>query len=261
MVRAILAGTKTQTRRIFTPRVRLRGTVRADYADLLPEAAGYEARAASSLPAQMNQHGAVSVLAENGRYLGVKPGEFDFVCPYATGRTYLDGGWRIDIENGSRLWVKETHALDTWWPESGEANILFRATDPRMGEAPEHIVQLNEAGVDWASRQHKKQTHGIPIWSPSIFMPRWASRITLNVTNVRVERLDAITEEDAKAEGVTPFPKDPEGDCWTDGKHRTAYEYLWGEINGWAGPKSFNENPWVWVVSFERVEAKSEAAE
>lgn len=84
-------------------------------------------------------------------------------------------------------------------------------------------------------------------------MPRWASRITLDVFAIRVERLQDITEEDAKAEGVKPITYDPGGDCWTDGKHRTAFNFLWNEINGW-NPNSWDSNPWVWVVSFRRVE-------
>jgi len=74
-------------------------------------------------------------------------------------------------------------------------------------------------------------------------MPRWASRITLEVTGVRVEKLQEITESDAKAEGVDPVvAKLP--------THRDAYRCLWGEING-AG--SWDENPWVWVIEFKRV--------
>lgn len=90
-------------------------------------------------------------------------------------------------------------------------------------------------------------------WRPSIHMPRWASRILLEVVSVRVERLQEITEDDAVREGVTPFRANPEGDCWTDGKHRTAFNYLWNEINGWS-PNSFDSNPWVWRVEFRRVE-------
>ena len=91
------------------------------------------------------------------------------------------------------------------------------------------------------------------VWRPSIFMPRWASRILLEVVSVRVERVQEISEDGARAEGVTPFPLDYEGDCWTDGTHRTAFNYLWNEVYGWA-PNSWQANPWVWVVEFKRVE-------
>lgn len=87
-------------------------------------------------------------------------------------------------------------------------------------------------------------------WTPSIHMPRAASRITLEITSVRVERLQDISEADAQAEGVTD-----DGSLVTDldGKDRggtiAAYATLWEVINGVG---SWDDNPWVWVVSFKR---------
>ncbi len=97
---------------------------------------------------------------------------------------------------------------------------------------------------------------------PSIHMPRGLCRIVLEVTGVRVDRLNDITEDDAKAEGVEPFKYDPEGDCWTARRdvHRSAFEYLWNELHGWE-PNAYATNPWVWVVSFKRIEQKASAAE
>ncbi len=89
-------------------------------------------------------------------------------------------------------------------------------------------------------------------WRPSIHMPKEAARIFLRVVDVRVERLQDITEEGAMAEGVVPFKKDPEGDCWSDGLYRTAFQYMWNEMYGW-NPNSWDTNPWVWVIKFERV--------
>lgn len=83
-----------------------------------------------------------------------------------------------------------------------------------------------------------------PKWVPSIHMPRWASRITLEIVGVSVERLQDISEADAKAEGV----ENPFGG-WVGG-----YQKLWESING---PGSWNANPWVWVVEFKRIEAAS----
>lgn len=93
-------------------------------------------------------------------------------------------------------------------------------------------------------------------WKPSIFMPKEACRMKLEITNIRVERLQDISEEDAKAEGAIPFKQnfDDSDDCWTDGKHKTAYEYLWNEINGW-DPNSWNENKFVWVIEFKNISA------
>ena len=95
-------------------------------------------------------------------------------------------------------------------------------------------------------------------WRPSIFMPRWASRIALEVTAVRVERLQEISEDDAKAEGVE-YQDDAKDICqgWLSSDRtvlfetaRRAYEDLWQSINGEA---SWAANPWVWVVEFRRL--------
>ncbi|POV68787.1 morphogenetic protein [Citrobacter freundii complex sp. CFNIH11] len=80
-------------------------------------------------------------------------------------------------------------------------------------------------------------------WRPSIHMPRWASRITLEITDVRVERLNAITESDAEAEGITYTGF---GDLLVDG-----YRYLWKSIYG---DDSWQANPLVWVIEFKRIE-------
>ncbi|MFK2871884.1 hypothetical protein IR203_24870, partial [Salmonella enterica subsp. enterica serovar Weltevreden] len=80
-------------------------------------------------------------------------------------------------------------------------------------------------------------------WTPSIHMPRWSSRITLEITDVRVERLNSITESDAEAEGVTDTGF---GVLLVDG-----FRYLWKSIYG---DDSWQANPWVWVIEFKRVE-------
>lgn len=88
---------------------------------------------------------------------------------------------------------------------------------------------------------------------PSIFMPRWASRITLEIVSVRIERLQDISEVDAIAEGVTQQP----GGWWSaaEGQSgttaRAAYALLWESING---PSSWSANPWVWAIEFRRIE-------
>jgi hypothetical protein len=79
-------------------------------------------------------------------------------------------------------------------------------------------------------------------------MPRWASRITLEVVSVRVERLQAITEADAKAEGVTRGDFDAAGGVGL-GSYVQAYRSLWESLHG---PGSWFANPWVWVVEFRR---------
>lgn len=117
---------------------------------------------------------------------------------------------------GDRLWVRET-----WMPHDTDdsRNIRYRADGD--------VANTN-----------------LP-WKPSIFMPRWASRITLEVVGVRVERLQEITNADAVAEGVDPGM----GFCdFSIPHHREAFERLWDEINGKRAP--WASNPLVWRVEF-----------
>lgn len=129
------------------------------------------------------------------------------------------------------------------------------------GEDPERI----RATWDVAYRADWEHSNGEQFWRPSIFMPRWASRLTLEVTDVRVERLQDITEEDARAEGIRPFPFRPDDGfpvCYGyavedlktnlfDPTAVRAYDRLWDSINLKRAP--WDSNPWVWVVSFKRI--------
>ncbi|GDS39326.1 morphogenetic protein [Escherichia coli] len=81
-------------------------------------------------------------------------------------------------------------------------------------------------------------------------MPRWASRILLKITDVRVERLNSISEEDAKAEGV------PTECCVIGYKHFLGFRSLWKAIYG---DESWQANPWVWVIEFKRIEGDDNA--
>jgi hypothetical protein len=207
MVRALLDGTKTQTRRVCKP--------------LLSDREWVEER-------------------ENGSFWRCADGEptcytgvwetheyaqqFPVRCPYGP--------------SGDRLWVREAWTVNlTGDPKRGGSGTvpIYRAEHP----------------------------HAADRWRPSIFMPRWASRITLEVTGVRVERLQDISEADAIAEGVRELPlQAAEPRCWWTADAsagaalhaRTAinaYRLLWEYING---PGSWDANPWVWAVEFRRVQ-------
>lgn len=135
---------------------------------------------------------------------------------------------------GDKLWVRETFAVgsvvgaenDEWYLSQckGENNFI-----------PKEYCIRNDIGVEDV------------IWKPSIFMPRKASRITLEIQNIRVERLQDITLEDAREEGINPK------EIGSDYEGIKAFEKLWNSINESKG-KGWNENPWVWVVEFKKVE-------
>ena len=193
MVRALLAGTKTQTRRV----VKRQPPAGATFVRYDPDSISWDA---------------VTPARPMGGNLGSQPQQMHFTehCPYGA--------------PGDRLWVRET-----WNTFEGWAGYFYAADDHSFGigadDDPDHIPE-----------------HAVR-WRPSIHMPRWASRITLEITAVRVERLQDIDHDDARAEGCIGDDVDsPAGH----------YETLWEQING-AG--SWAANPWVWVVSFRRIES------
>lgn len=172
---------------------------------------------------------------------------------------------------GHRIWVRETWA--TLGNEDGccvdwEDNLckgdersaarIYRAScEQRPGD---YGLWSIPDDADW--KPHTKDHKFEGAWRPSIHMPRWASRILLEITSVRVERLNAISEEDARAEGIIdggglncgePEPcgcANPEPDA-TD-----AFAYLWQSIYG---QENWNANPWVWVIEFKSIEGGDHA--
>jgi len=195
MVRALLNGSKTQTRRVVKPQ---------------PTYSGGAWKCADGSAHQASRPSR-SLLAS---------------CPYG--------------QPGDRLWVRETFHVTKGAQRWPDGTILYRA---------DHGVDIGGSYIDCAN------------WKPSIFMPRAASRITLEVTGVRVERLNDISEADAVTEGVDmqqqvtmPFSQGLEW-CTVTMLPRTAreaYMHLWESING---PGSWALNPWVWVVEFKRLTA------
>lgn len=193
MVRALLAGAKTQTRRV----VKLRGAEVVDEreADLWPWS------------------------PQHDEWL---------TCPYGA--------------PGDRLWVRET------WAPAPPIAPLLRHVGASPRPEPKSLYRANP-----------EQANLGVTWRPSIHMPRWASRITLEVTGVRVERLQDVSEEDARAEGaasrISPggdlagaFEALP-GEVLPPIDYRAHFRDLWRSING---ADSWKSNPWVWVVEFKR---------
>ncbi|EAB1658564.1 hypothetical protein K6I73_000798 [Salmonella enterica subsp. diarizonae serovar 35:k:e,n,x,z15] len=192
MVRAILDGRKTQTRRI------MKNQPAGDY----PET-----------PALIRNVGT------GFQWHGLYGESSIFNCPLGS--------------IGERIWVRETFRVHS------------RATDVAT------LVYRASVRNSWT-----EQTHRVPVavcnkpatpekWTPSIHMPRWASRLLLEITDVRVERLNNISECDAKAEGGPT-------ECTLIGdKYFPGFRSLWKSIYG---EESWDANPWVWVIEFKRVE-------
>ena len=145
-------------------------------------------------------------------------------------------------EVGMRLWVRET-----WCPLDAPDHFAdpskpkdFMIYGRRNGAA--YRAECNDAEGERCRKELGYR------WRPSIFMPRWASRITLEITEVRVERLQEISEEDARAEGVRPVNEQVE----LLGEYRIGYVKLWDSLNAKRG-LGWDKNPWVWVIGFKRV--------
>ncbi|WP_339506318.1 hypothetical protein [Pseudomonas sp. EA_15y_Pfl1_P102] len=204
MVRAILEGRKTVTRRVCKPQ---------------PSA---------------NAH----TTCASGNPMGAwwETGKDIIRCPYG--------------KPGDRLWVRETWYCDHFEVMRGP---YLKPDDLDIREA------LEDGTLVYAADGLTPYEQDQPTWKPSIHMPRWASRILLEVTDVRVERLQDITEEQAKAEGVrlmrdgcdTWVGREGPGNLvtpWLTAKE--AFSDLWNSING---PHAWEANPWVWCVNFKRV--------
>jgi hypothetical protein len=220
MVRAVLDGRKTQTRRIMR---------------VQPDSAGFESRFIIDSTKR----------SEIGKWCWAEPGVFVnprrsalFPCPFG--------------EIGDRLWVRETWMADA--PRDGTwGDVEFYGCKgsplsmiPERYRTPEHCI--HRAG--WVG-------HEMVGWTPSIHMPRWASRITLEITGVRVERLWDISEDDAKAEGCKFVPlRFKTGTREVEEMGHTAifqFGTLWESIYG---DENWQANPWVWVIEFKRVEVE-----
>ncbi|EOV5314160.1 morphogenetic protein [Klebsiella pneumoniae] len=140
---------------------------------------------------------------------------------------------------GDRIWVRETFQ----GPLFDYDLMDSYCKDPTPFEKPEFCVYKAD-GVP-APEFYDADDELHCCWRPSIHMPRWASRILLEITNVRVERLKSISDGDAIREGCSTADM-KSGDCVAD-----VFARLWASIYG---DESWNSNPWVWVIDFKRIE-------
>lgn len=149
---------------------------------------------------------------------------------------------------GDRLWVRET-----WAPQPGKEYTL---TQPvyEGGKDPDKLCY--RADEQPLSAGEDALCYGVSVWRPSIHMPRWASRLQLDVVSVRLERLQEITEGDAFAEGVEANPyvmADGTVDDMMSISAIANFAELWESINGKRPGCAWFDNPWVWRVEFTRV--------
>ena len=157
-------------------------------------------------------------------------------------------------EDGSKWpWSEDAeHACDFWHPCPFGAvgdRIWVRETWNKYGG-----LLTYRADHDWIDDM-RKETVCTAKWVPSIHMPRWASRILLEITDVRVERLNSISQEDAQAEGLEltgwrPTYSDPD----SGGEVMTPYDNFAELCSSIYGDESWQANPWVWVIEFKRIE-------
>jgi len=204
MVRAILSGRKTQTRRVVTPQPK----------NDLSWAKRGEKYASTFFASEYAMRGEIARCSHYG-------------------------------QPGDRLWVRETWRCEERG-EYGIDGVHYQADDAFIV-----IENTQEAADAWIDAKRE----GDP-WRPSIYMPRWASRITLDVVSVMVERVQLITGSDVYFEGVgVPYTTNS-GIAKYQESQRAEFSKLWDSINAKRG-FGWDVNPWVWVIEFKVVEVKS----
>lgn len=208
MVRAILDGRKSQTRRIFKQLSR------------------------DADPRNVSHDGRRNLLTIVNRRIKDVPAvwqEWEDACPFGA--------------VGDRLWVRE----NGWEPCAPSIGQIAAGADtwPRYEYDADGVTEAN--AEDFKAWGWKRR--------PSIHMPRWASRITLEITGVRVERLRDISEDDARAEAAEPAIDLMRALTRheTEPTSRAGFMALWNSLNEKRG-YGWNANPWVWVIEFKRVE-------
>lgn len=205
MVRAILDGRKTQTRRLIKPQPQ------ADHLSLMPVSCD------------------LCGIMPDGTPVGTRPAPKRgwMCCPYG--------------KIGDRLWVREAWRIDT---DGTRQWLAYVAEEAIRDIPPEHADKYGHR----EAVRYGDPVHG--IWNrPSIHMPRWASRLTLEIVSVRVQRVQEINEEDAMSEGVDADTRSC-SPLVRRATMRFLFGHLWNTVNG---PGAWARNDWVWAVEFKVV--------
>lgn len=234
MVLAILDGRKTQTRRILKPQPVFDD---GKWKKKLARRFGYTWREVETRSMTTGESAVRSASLDESLDL--------WACPY--------GG------PGDRLWVKETwlRLEQTHWQNFSRPmkSLITDYGVPRINCCA-YAAECTSEDSDRCRIEL-----GYTKWTPSIHMPRWASRLSLEITGVRVERLHDISEADAMSEGVERNPEPCGFRNYAHNDRRIGFTFakdsfrsLWDSING---DGSWDANPWVWVVEFKRVENAS----
>lgn len=201
MVRAILGGRKTQTRRVIARRIR--------------------------------DH-------QTGGMARLHPADDAWTLPQI-----VQQGYKCPGEVGERLWVREVFGTPQF--EQGGDGLVYRADMTVAQIGGDYTLYP----VAWAWPVDPSRGHFAPQWKPSIHMPRWASRIMLEVTGLRIERVQNISEDDAIAEGIQLSERTGRYSPGICDYARWSYEILWNDLNASRG-FGWDMNPWVWVIEFKR---------
>lgn len=224
MVCAVLDGRKTQTRRIIqSPAKNM-------------QASGHKVIEYREPGDKWYGEHVFSMRNQGGTWCDYTKEQFLAKCPFSV--------------VGDRLWVRESFYEHGHWQGGGyDPEDSYFVSDKQVLFPADGIQRPSERKREdfWRSR-------------PSIHMPRWASRITLEITSVRVERLQDISAEDVTAEGIKTLGESMWGSQWWVDAPQAAindahlqFSIIWSKIYG---EESWHANPWVWVIEFKRVEGE-----
>ncbi|UJL36155.1 hypothetical protein JK642_13505 [Pantoea agglomerans] len=214
MVRAVLDGRKTQTRRIIqSPAKNM-------------QASGHKVIEYREPGDKWYGEHVFSMRNQSGTWCDYTKEQFLAKCPFGA--------------VGDRLWVRETFRVHS--RATDVATLVYKASEQQSWTQQTHRVPIEKCNKPAV----------VDTWTPSIHMPRWASRITLEITCVRVERLNSMTEKDALAEGCLGGHDSIPGYQYSATPHEH-FHHVWQSIYG---ADSWQANPWVWVIEFKRVEVE-----